>query len=756
MREEKISQKRAFKNFRDRIKKRVRPVTVWRFVLILLGGFILAQALLIVLVLSGAFGRLPSLSELRNIQNPLASEVYSADDVLMGKYYIKNRQYLESEEIPRSMVDALVATEDHRFYEHHGIDFRSLGRVFMKTILMGDRRSGGGSTITQQLAKNLFPRRKHGFLSLPVNKIREMATAVRMERLYSKEEILEMYLGTVPFGGDTYGIKSASTRYFNKDPEELTTEESALLVGMLKATGLYNPAKHTLEALTRRNVVLEQMIRYQYLEPAAGDSLQELPLRLDYNPLPHYAGIAPYFREHLRQEMEQWCRNRDNTGGEPYDLYTDGLKIYTTIDSRLQQYAEEAVNSHMARLQELFDHHWSNEDLWRDIPVDHLFMGSGMEYDPAMEAEPPGKMEVFTWEGPREAEFNTLDSIRHYLKFLQAGFLAMDVHSGEIRAWVGGISHRHFKYDHVTARRQSGSTFKPLVYLAALEKGISPCEFFPNDSVVYTGYDNWNPKNADHTYGGYYSLKGAMVHSVNTVSVELAMQTGIGNVVELGRRAGITSPLPEVPSLALGIADVSLLEMVGVYQAIANRGRAVEPSFLRRIEDKDGETLYEAPRREGSQAFSEEDGEVMIEIMRNVVDHGTASALRSVYGITADVAGKTGTTQKNTDGWFIGFTPDLVAGVWVGGELQHIRFREMRYGQGSFSAMPVWAGFMNRVFRDDRWGYLDENEFQISQTTREVLDCEDYRERKPFRFRPLEVIRETGFFKRLFRRKRNR
>lgn len=726
-----------------------------RILLILAGGVLLAQGVLITLVLAGAFGKLPAYEDLRSIRNPVATEIFSADSVLMGTYYIRNRQYLRPGEIPPSLLDALIATEDNRFYAHRGIDIRSLGRVLVKSILLGDEGSGGGSTITQQLAKNLFPRRDHGILSLPVNKIMEMATARRIEKLYAKDEILLLYLSTVPFGGDTYGIKSASMRYFNKNPHLLTTEESALLVGMLKATDHYNPAKHAEEALARRNVVLEQMVRYNYLAPAGRDSLRELPISLNYSTLPHYAGIAPYFREYLRPELEAWCRSQVNEEGEQVNLYTDGLKIYTTIDSRLQHYAEEAVKTHMAHLQVLFEDHWSDGDLWKQIRPEYLFTGTGMEYNAEMESELPRKMEVFTWEGPQVRDYNTLDSIRHYLKFLQAGFLAMDVHTGEVKAWVGGINHRYFKWDHVTARRQAGSTFKPLVYLAALENGVSPCEFFPNDSVVYEEYDSWAPQNADHTYGGYYSLKGALVHSVNTVSVALAMENGIGSVIELGQKAGISAPMPAVPSLALGTADVSLMEMVGVYQTIANRGVRMPPSYLMRIESKEGDILYENPGSgKGFPVFSPENSEIMIEILRNVVDHGTASALRTGYGMMADVAGKTGTTQHNTDGWFIGFTPDLVAGVWVGGELQQIRFREMRYGQGSFSAMPVWAGFMRRTFGDEQWGFLEDRDFMISDSIMEMLDCEEFMEYRPFRFRPLEILRERRFFRRLFRRRR--
>ena len=744
-----------FFRFCTRIRKPGNRKTFIRILLVLAATAILSQVVLVALVLAGAFGKLPLRDELKHIRNPLASEIYSADGMLMGKYYIRNRQYLKPEEIPQGLVDALIAVEDHRFYEHNGIDIRSLGRVLVKSVLMGDRGSGGGSTITQQLAKNLYPRRNHGILTMPVNKLKEMVTARRIEQLYSKEEILVLYLSTVPFGGDTYGIKSASVRYFNKNPEFLTLEESAMLAGMLKATDLYNPAKHMEEAVLRRNVVLDLMVKHGSLEAAKGDSLKGLPVRLNYSPMPHFAGIAPYFREYLRGELEQWCAAHLDRDGEPIDLYTDGLKIYTTIDSRLQRYAEEAVNVHMARLQELFDAHWSGGDLWKGIRNEHLLTGTGMEYSEKLASEAPRKMEVFTWEGPLVKEYNTLDSIRHYLKFLQAGFLAMDVHTGQIKAWVGGISHRYFKWDHVIARRQAGSTFKPLVYLAALENGVSPCTFYPNDSVVYEDYDDWTPQNADDTYGGYYSLKGALVHSVNTVSVALMMENGIDRVIGLGERAGITSPMPPVPSLALGSADVSLFEMVGVYQAIANRGVKMDPLYLLRIEDKDGEVLFEAPRNDaGMPVFSPEHSEVMTEILRNVVDHGTASALRNAYGITADVAGKTGTTQHNTDGWFIGFTPDLVAGVWVGGELQQIRFREMRYGQGSFSAMPVWAGFMQRAFRDEVWGFMDERQFMISDSVLDMLDCEEFREEELLRFRPLEILKERRFFRRLFRRRR--
>jgi penicillin-binding protein 1A len=562
------------------------------------GGLILAVFLLfllasfVLLVFTGGFGRIPGPQELSKIQNPLASEIYTSDGVLMGKYYIHNRQYLKPKDITVDLRNALIATEDARFYHHDGIDFRSLVRVLVKTVFLGDRSSGGGSTLTQQLVKNLYPRKNHGILSMPVNKIREMITAVRIERLYTKEEILMLYLSTVPFGENSLGIKSASQMFFSKDPADLDTEEMALLVGMLKATDIFHPLKHPENALTRRNVVLSQMEKYHYLPSEIADSLQELPLDISYNPLPHDAGIAPYFREMLRHRVAQWAMENLKANGEPYDIYNDGLKIYTTIDSRLQGYAEKAMKEHMAHLQALFEKTWEGRNLWQGIPNEKILINYQGEYHDTMPAEPARKMEVFTWEGMAEKELNTFDSIRHYLQFLQAGFLAMDVRTAEVRSWVGGIDYEYFKYDHVLAKRQTGSVFKPLVYLAALEKGISPCDYYPNDSVVYTEFDNWIPRNANRTYGGYYSLKGALTHSINTVSVHLLMENGFEPVFDLSRRAGIDVPLPAVPSLALGTAEVSLLEMTRVYQAIANGGVTKEPVYILRIENKEGDILY--------------------------------------------------------------------------------------------------------------------------------------------------------------------
>jgi len=715
--------------------------------------FAVVLTLFVALTLAGVFGKIPDAATLVKIQNPLATEVYSADGVLMGTYNIQNRQYLEPSDITNNIKYALIATEDVRFYSHKGVDTRSLFRVFFKTLLLRKESAGGGSTLTQQLVKNLFPRGDYGAITIPVNKVREMASARRMEQIYSKEEILVLYLSTVPFGENTFGIKAASRRYFNSDPEDLSLEEIAVLVGMLKATGNYNPVRNPGKAFARRNVVLSQMTRYNYLNSTEADSLKLLPLIADYHPLPHNAGIAPYFREHIRPELDAWCREHYINGSEPYNLYSDGLKVYTTIDSRMQGYAEEAMQEHMSHLQKILLKQWRGKNMWRGISEKNMLIAYEGEPRGNMASETPKKMEVFSWEGPQIQEFNTLDSLRHYLQFLQAGFLAMDPGTAEIKAWVGGINHEYFKYDHITARRQAGSTFKPLVYLEALEQGISPCEYLANDSVVYEGFENWAPRNANRSYGGYYSMKGALTHSVNTVSVKLLMQLGIDSVLELSRKAGIKSTLPAVPSLALGTGEVSLYEMLTAYQAIANQGMAREPVYITRIEDRKGNVLeIRKPEAESTPICSQENANMMIAMLRNVVNNGTAAGLRTRHQISADVAGKTGTTQNYTDGWFIGFTPSLLCGVWVGGDLQNIRFRTMQYGQGAYSAMPIWAGFMNKTFRDEHWHYLQDEHFSVSAHTQELLLCEDFLEERPREFQPIKNLKKKRLFRRLFRR----
>ena len=704
------------------------------------GSLLLLVCALFLMVYAGVFGPLASVQELRDIQNYLSSEVYSNDRVLLGKYYFQDRTNVRYQDLPEHLTDALIATEDVRFYEHNGIDRRSTFRVLFKSLLFQDRRSGGGSTIHQQLAKNLYPRKRYSVLTVPVNKFREMILGVRLHQAYSKKEILELYLNTVSFGEDTYGIETAAYRFFNKLPANLKIEESALLVGMLKGTHHYSPRHYPERSRSRRDRVLSQMDKYGYLDRGILDSLISLPLELDYVKLTHNEGLAPYFREHLRLVLLEWSKNNPAEDGTRYNIYTDGLKIYTTINADLQKYAEQAVKARMAYLQELFDRQWNNRDplgkrnayLLDQLESTRRFQSlkkKGLSGDEILVAlNVPEKMEIFTWQGMKEVEMSAYDSVAHYAKFLQAGLLSVEAKTGYVRAWVGGINSRYFKYDHVTSRRQAGSTFKPIVYSAALRKGLDPCTFIPNDSVVYREYNHWTPRNSNGGYGGYYSVKGALTHSVNTISVKILKDTGIDEVIRFSRQLGIQGELPEVLSLALGTGDVSLQEMVQAYSVFLNDGKVIEPIFLKRIEDKYGNVLYEGETANSDQVITPRQAQLMTEMLKNVADRGTASSLRSVFGLNNEIAGKTGTTQHNTDGWFIGYTPVLITGIWVGGDLPRIRFRYGGYGQGAYAALPIWARYMQKIYRDPLYRYSKNLSFEIPDNIMEELDCEDYRE----------------------------
>lgn len=676
-------------------------------------GLVLVMALFLAVYL-GLFGRLATVEELQRIQNHISSEVYSSDHVLLGKYYIQDRTNVAYQDLPAHLIEALIATEDARFYEHNGIDSRSVLRVAFKSLLLRNRSAGGGSTIHQQLAKNLYPRRSIPLIGMPVNKFREMILAVRIHQAYFKEEILELYLNTVSFGENTYGIETASQRFFSKQPRYLQRQESAMLVGMLKGTSSYNPRKHPEKALARRNLVFSQMQRYGYLDMESRDSLCSLPLELDYKRLTHNEGLAPYFREHLRQELTTWAKEQVGEEGRGYNIYTDGLRIHTTINSDLQAYAEQAMRQHMSHLQAIFDRQWKQRS--PDI-----------------------------YAGPLD------DSLVEAVSFLHAGLLSMEAETGYVRAWVGGIDSRYFKYDHVSSKRQPGSTFKPLLYSAALESGRDPCEYIANDSVVYEDYDDWTPRNSHGGYGGYYSMKGALTHSVNTVSVKLLEETGIEEVIDLAGRLGIEGPLPEVLSLALGTGDVSLMEMVRAYSIFPNQGRMVEPVYIHRIEDKTGKILYESETRRSEPVVDPHTALMMTGMMKSVVDSGTASSLRTLYGFENEMAGKTGTTQNNSDGWFIGYTPALITGVWVGGEHPDIRFKYGGYGQGAYAALPIWARYMQRIYRDPLYSYSRNLSFEIPEEVLWELDCEDYLDEDHPRSRRFDR-RKNDFIRRFFRR----
>ena len=738
----------------EKRKLRRQPL---RYVSLRLGGLVVL-GLVSVLALYFAvraevFGKLPTDEQLRTIQNFTASEVYTYDRILLGRYYVENRTNTTLDNINPAIAKALVATEDARFYEHNGVDRRSLARVLVKSILLRQENAGGGSTISQQLAKNLFPRQHYSFLTLPVNKIKEITVATRLEEMYGKDEILMLYLNTVPFGGNVFGIEAASKRFFNKSAKELGTQEAATLIGMLKATTYYSPRLYPDRSQQRRNVVLGQMAKYDYLTDTQCDSLQALPLTINYHNVTHNTGLAPYFREKLRGEVQQWLNAHPQEDGSTYNLYTDGLKIYTTLDARLQAYAEQAVATHMKKLQQDFFAHWKDRKPWGDDDQSlqqakrrseryRLLKSLGKsdgEIDTVFSTPIP--MTVFTWEGEQEKTMSPMDSIAYYQMFLNAGFLAVRPETGEVKAWVGGIDHKYFQYDHVTARRQVGSTFKPIVYAAALEDGAQPCDFIKNEQRVYEDYDDWSPGNSDGDYEGSYSMAGALAKSVNTVTVELMMRTGVENVVDLAHRMGIENPLPDRPAIALGTADLSLYEMLTVYGTLVNRGVRVKPSYLLGIEDKDGNVIANfknevAPER----ALSRETADLMVNMLKNVTDTGgTARRLRYTYKLRNDLIGKTGTTQSHADGWFIGATPKLVFGSWVGADNRLVRFRTIREGQGANTALPIAALFLDKFNRDETFKNIRYARFpEPSRSVLAQLNCPMYEEDRP------------GLFERIF------
>jgi len=703
-------------------KRRFRPL--WFMIKLITAG-ILLLGLLFFSVYIGLLGKVPSVDELNRIKTPNASEVYSMDGKLLGRYYIQNRSSVRYNEISPNIIKALVATEDARFYEHRGIDEIALMRVFFKSILLQDRKSGGGSTLSQQIAKNLYPRQRMGIFTLPVSKIREAIIAYRLEKIYTKEEILTLYLNTVPFGENIFGIEVASERYFSKSPSEITIPEAAVLVGILKANNLFNPRLHPDKSLQRRNVVIEQMVKQGYLTHEEAETYKSAPLGLNYRLITYNQGPAPYLLEHLRPTLTEWCRTHAKPNGEPYNLYTDGLKIYTTIDYNLQLYARQAVNEHMKQLQKVFDEHWKGRTPWGNnkAVVERAMRrtdryrnakASGLNDEEIIASfDEPIEATLFTWDGLKAEQTTPLDSLMHYMKMLNTGFLAMEANSGQVKAWIGGIDFRYFKFDYVKAQRQVGSTFKPVVYLAALEQGLSPLEYYSNERKTYPQYQDWSPANSDGNYSGYYSMKAAITRSVNTISADLIMKTGVENTIRTARQLGIKSDLPPYPSLALGAASISLQEMVTMYAALINGGVPVEPYILTRIENSEGEVLeqFEEPVP-GWSPIDPENCRLVIEMLKGVIDEGTGRSIRGVYGIPGEFAGKTGTTQDHADGWFIGFNPSLVAGCWVGADDPAIHFRTITYGQGAYMALPIVGKFFSKLYADPKFSFMRIQQFE--------------------------------------------
>lgn len=744
-----------------------------------IGGFFLTSILLLfLLVLSGALGPLPSREELRLVENPVASEVYSADSVLLGRYFIQERSDIRYEQLPSHVVDALLTTEDIRFYDHHGIDYRSLGRVLVKSILFQNDAAGGGSTLTQQLAKNLYPRKSYWLFSLLINKMREMIVASRLEEVYDKNTLLTLYLNTVPFGDNTFGIESAAQRFFSLPASKLSVDQGAVIIGMLKATHSYNPRIFPERSKTRRNVVLSQLGKYEKLPPSTVDSLKALPIVLTYNKITHHSGLAPYFREYIRSELLAWCRDHTNERGESFNLYTDGLKIYTTIDSRLQLYAESATTKQMASLQDRFLKHWGKADPWQNQPqvleeairkskrYKRLQQDGKSHQEIIKQMSAPTMMNAFTWQGEKEVKMSSIDSIKYYLKFLNSGLLAMDPRQGAIRVWVGGINHHYFQFDHVreSTKRQVGSTFKPIVYAAALEAGENPCDFISAEKTTYVGANNWTPSNTDDNYDLKYSMEGALTYSVNTVAVRALEKAGVNRAATLAHDMGITSELDRVPSLALGTPSISVMEMTAAYSCIANKGRSVKPYYLTAITSRDDMVLESFKPAEGEQVLSEDNANMLVHMLKRVVNEGTGASMRSRYGVVNDMAGKTGTTQSNADGWFIAMTPNLVVGSWVGADDPRIRFRSTSLGQGAATALPIVATFFQQINGDRELAAISRARFApLPDNLERKLSCDLYQEdtnvlQKIFGKKDKEIARtfgvkekkkKKGFFKRL-------
>ena len=677
------------------------------------------------------YGNLPSLAVLENPQSDLSSELYAADGVLLGKYFRNNRSQVAYEEISQHVINALLVTEDYRFEQHAGIDLRGLYRVFLLSVLLR-KNKGGGSTLSQQLAKNLFKTRSEKYkgllshvplLKTVIVKTKEWIVAVQLERSYTKKEILTMYLNTVSFGSNTFGLKVAAKTFFNTTPDALSIEQAALLVGLLKAPSRYSPLMHPERACRRRNVVLGQLHKHHLLSAADYEQLKDLPITLEYKVEDHHMGLATYFRSTIRDFLLHWTQQHG------YDLFEDGLKIYTTIDSRLQKHAEEAVAAHMPVLQQKFAEHWEGHNPWIDqkgreikdfiekaaqqTPLyKHLVEEHGEDSDTIEKImNTPVPTKLFSWDGEVEMDISPMDSLRYNKHLLHTGFMAMDPHTGHIKAWVGGINHKYFQYDHVKqGKRQAGSAFKAIVYAAALDNGYTPWQEVVDTPVTFKVHGSsptWTPRNWSRRYTGQkMTLRQAMARSVNSITAYLMKQLGPQLVVDYAQRLGIKSPLEPVPALCLGSADMSVYELVGAYSTFMNKGVWTAPFYITRIEDKNGHVLEEfVPQKR--EAVSEKTAYLMIHMLKGTTEElgGTSRGISKALKEDNEICGKTGTTSNQSDGWFVGMARDLCAGAWVGGEDRCIHFRTLATGGGARTARPIWENFMLRVYEDPELTY---------------------------------------------------
>jgi len=767
-------------------KKRINPYK--KYTRLIWGSIILGIAGLFLLFAGAAlewYGPMPDLQQLENPRTNLATQIISSDGVILGKYYLDdNRTPISYEELPQTMVEALIATEDERFYEHAGIDWKGTLRA---VAYLGKR--GGASTITQQLARQIFVGvRSRNPIKAILQKAQEWVIAVQLEQRYTKKEILSLYLNKYDFGYQADGVRSAAKIFFNKTPLELSIEESAMLVGMLKNSSLYNPIRRPERVKERRNIVFQQMVRNGLITQQEKDSLAGLPITISYTPESHREGLATYFRAYLKEFMDDWIAKNPKPDGSKHSLYRDGLRIFTTIDSRMQAKGEAAVAAHMKNLQKEFFRQNTKRlnptapflDL-RDGEIDTLMERTAYRTERWRKMKLAGideeeilasfykkvPMRVFSWEGEKDTIMTPMDSIRYYKFFLRASLMSMEPQSGHIKTWVGGFNYKHFQYDQVKqGRRQIGSTFKPFLYATAIDQlKLSPCDSLPDalfciEPMKHGNIDAWCPKNSGDNYGRTRTLKNALANSVNTISARIMDLVGPRPVINLARKMGITSNLPAVPSIALGTPDISLFEMVGAYSTFANQGIYVKPVVITRIEDKNGRALYEVVP-ETQDVLSQEAAYVTVNLLQGVTKAGSGARLRHAglektnyvyekvvtgypYIFENPIAGKTGTTQNQSDGWFMGMVPNLATGVWVGGEDRSVHFKEIAFGQGATMALPIWGLYMKSLYENPDLAISTE-EFTAPEVLTIPIECEEIEEGKAVKPKPKADLDALGF-----------
>ncbi len=766
------------------MKENTRKKIVRWFRILVAAPFVI---ILLALLLVGAFARIPSFEELEHPDNKLATQVLADNGEVLTTFHIENRTYVSYDELSPHLVNAAIATEDARFYSHSGIDMKGLARVFVKTILMRDSSQGGGSTITQQLAKTLYPRREVNSripfwpkVVMVGTKLKEWITAVKLERDYTKEEIVDMYLNSIFFGSGAYGVKAASETFFGKEPSDLCVEEAALLVGMVNKPTRYNPVLNPERSLERRNFVIGQMEKNGYLSAAQRDSIQNIPINLNYQVQDHNAGLAPYFRDMLRRDMSAsaprrsdyqfveeysrdslrwredplygWLNKNRKADGSRYDLDRDGLRIYTTVNPKMQRYAEEAVAEHLGKnLQKSFNREvrWKKNRPFAD-DVDSKTVQTLMkqarrwsdryrlqrkegksEEEILAQFRKPVKMRLFAWnqKGYVDTTMTPDDSIRYYKSILRCGFVAMEPRTGYVKAYVGGPNYRYFKYDNVRqGKRQIGSTVKPFLYTLAMQEGLTPCDKVVNQSQTFVLYDGttWTPRSTDREewLGKTVTLKWGLAHSSNNISAFLMKELGPEALARMMRQMGLKTHIDEVYSLCVGPVDVSVFDMVSAYNTFPSGGTYITPQYVLRITDSDGREIgsFSTQKRE---AISEQTAYLMVNLMSGVINEGTGSRLRSVYGLQGEIAGKTGTTNDNSDGWFIGYTPNITAGVWVGGEDRQVHFNSLALGSGSNMSLPIWGIWMKKCLADPSIGWsMEDDHFTVPSSGMPGFDCD--------------------------------